>query len=98
MLKSEITNTLKSMGQPKVPCMGLSKPILGSMVEIDAKEQHQRLTSKINGKDLTPRSTAMPRQISITGSTKIDKINVENFLDFPYSCPLFNKCWIQHKH
>ena len=30
MLKSEISNALKSMGQPNVPCTGLSKPFLVS--------------------------------------------------------------------
>ena len=57
MLKSEISNALKSMGQPNVLCQGLSKPFLvltgqrlTRLTKIDKidQDQHQILTSKID--------------------------------------------------
>ena len=48
MLKSQIRNTLKSMGLPNVSCTGLSKPILVLTANIDVKDRHQRSTTKID--------------------------------------------------
>ena len=89
-----MTNTLKSMGLPNVPCTGLSKPFLVSTTKIDCK-----INIKDRWQRLTSRSTAVPRQMLITGLTKIDKkINAEIVLHYTCHCWINKWYLIAHTH